>query len=248
MKATALVTGASRGIGAATATLAAARGYAVVVNFAQAERAAAGVVSAIQRAGGSAIAVQADVSREREVARLFEAVNAAFGNLAILVNNAGVVDTQTRVENMREARLRRVLGINVIGSMLCAAQAIRRMSRAHGGTGGCIVNISSAASRYGAPNEYVNYAASKAAIDSFTLGLAREVAADGIRVNAVRPGIISTEIHARGGDPERAQRMAPSIPMQRAGNPDEVARAVLWLASAESSYCTGTILDVAGGR
>ena len=248
MQGTILVTGAGRGIGAETAKLAAARGYSVAVNFMANEAAAQRVVDAIRNSGGKAIAVQADVSRESDVAQLFRTVDANLGTLAVLVNNAGVVDIQCRVENMREERLRRMMGINVIGSMLCAAQAVRRMSTSHGGAGGCIINVSSAASRHGSPNEYVDYAASKAAIDTFTVGLAKEVANEGIRVNAVRPGVIHTEIHASGGDPARAERMGPSLPMGRAGNADEIAQAILWLASGEASYCTGSILDVAGGR
>jgi NAD(P)-dependent dehydrogenase (short-subunit alcohol dehydrogenase family) len=248
MNATLLVTGGSRGIGAATALLAAAEGYAVVVNFLRDGGAAEAVVAKIRAAGGRAAAVQADVSDERDVLRLFQTVDATFGGLSVLVNNAGVVDVQARVEDMHEPRLRRMLGINVIGSILCAAQAVRRMSTARGGSGGAIVNVSSAASRHGSPHEYVDYAASKAAIDTFTLGLAKEVAAEGIRVNAVRPGIIATEIHASGGDPDRAERIASALPMQRAGSADEVARAILWLASSAASYSTGSILDVAGGR
>jgi NAD(P)-dependent dehydrogenase (short-subunit alcohol dehydrogenase family) len=248
MDATMIITGAGRGIGAATATLAAARGYAVVVNYVRDESSAEALVRTIRQGGGSAVAVRADVSREGDVARLFQTADRELGNLAVLVNNAGVVDRQARVEAMNEARLRRMMGVNVIGSMLCAAEAIRRMSTSHGGRGGSIINVSSAASRHGSPNEYVDYAAAKAAIDTFTIGLAREVAADGIRVNAVRPGIVATEIHASGGDPDRATRLAPSIPMQRAGVAEEVAQAILWLASEESSYCTGSILDVAGGR
>lgn len=243
-----LITGAGRGIGAATALLAAARGYSVVVNFVRNHLAAESVVQSIRDAGGEAIAVQADVSNEREVASLFRTCDASFGGLAVLVNNAGVVDVKARVEEMHEERLRRMMGINVISSILCAAEAVRRMSTAKGGAGGCIVNVSSAAARHGSANEYVDYAASKAAVDTFTLGLAREVADEGIRVNAVRPGIITTEIHASGGDSDRAERMAPSLPMRRPGSADEVARAILWLASSEASYCTGAILDVAGGR
>ncbi len=243
-----IITGGSRGIGAATAALAALRGYCVVVNYLRNEKAAQAVTLRIQQCGGKAIAVQADVSRETEVLRLFATADRQFGNLAVLVNNAGVVDRKAHVEDMSEVRISRMMGINVVGSMLCAAQAIRRMSTSHGGHGGSIVNVSSAASRHGSPNEYVDYAASKAAVDLFTLGLAKEVAAEGIRVNAVRPGIIATEIHASSGDPDRANRLAPDIPMRRPGLPEEVANAILWLASAEASYCTGSILDVAGGR
>ncbi|HMA92928.1 MAG TPA: SDR family NAD(P)-dependent oxidoreductase, partial [Polyangiaceae bacterium] len=210
-----LITGAGRGIGAATALLAAARGYSVVVNFVSNHLAAEQVVETIRESGGEAIAVQADVSNEREVARLFETVDATLGCLTVLVNNAGVVDVKTRVEHMHEDRLRRMMGINVIGGILCAAEAVRRMSTTNGGMGGSIVNVSSAAARHGSPNEYVDYAASKAAVDAFTVGLAKEVAHEGIRVNAVRPGIIATEIHASGGEPDRAERMASSLPMRR---------------------------------
>lgn len=243
-----IVTGGGRGIGAATSALAAMQGYSVVVNYIRDERAADAVIQRIRKDGGRAVAVRADVSKESDVARLFETADREFGNLAVLVNNAGVVDRKARLEEMDEARLRRMMGINVIGTMMCAAAAVRRMSTLQGGHGGSIINVSSAAARYGAPNEYVDYAASKAAIDGFTLGLAREVAAAGIRVNAVRPGIVATEIHTSGGDPSRAARLAPSIPMLRAGAPEEVAKAILWFASDEASYCTGSILDVAGGR
>jgi NAD(P)-dependent dehydrogenase (short-subunit alcohol dehydrogenase family) len=248
MSGTMLVTGGGRGIGAATALLAAARGYAVAVNFIRHPGAAEAVVRQIKDRGGQAVAVQADVSDEEEVERLFHTVDTTLGNLAVLVNSAGIVDVKARVQDMREPRLRRMLGVNVIGSMLCAAHAIRRLSTANGGKGGSIVNVSSAASRHGSPHEYVDYAASKAAIDTFTLGLAKEVAAEGIRVNAVRPGIIATEIHASSGDAERAQKLGSTLPLGRPGTADEVARAILWLASSEASYCTGTILDVAGGR
>ncbi|HEY6558180.1 MAG TPA: SDR family oxidoreductase [Polyangiaceae bacterium] len=243
-----LITGGSRGIGAATALLAAARGYAVAINYLRDESAADAVVRKIRAAGGRATAVRADVSQEGEVEPLFESVERELGTLSVLVNNAGIVDRKARLDQMQGERLRRMFGINVIGSLLCAAAAVRRMSTANGGAGGSIVNVSSAASRHGSPGEYIDYAASKAAIDTFTVGLAKEVAAEGIRVNAVRPGIIATDIHASGGDPGRAERMGPALPMQRAGAPDEVARAILWLASSEASYCTGSILDVSGGR
>ena len=243
-----VITGAGRGIGAATARLAGERGYAVVVNYLRDGESAQRVADAIAAAGGRALAIAADISRESEVERLFREVDRSFGTLSALVNNAGIVDQMLRVSDMSEARLQRMFAVNVLGSFLCAREAVRRMSTRHGGRGGSIVNVSSAASRHGSPGEYVDYAASKAAIDTFTLGLAREVAAEGIRVNAVRPGIIETSIHADGGDPERAQRMGPSLPMQRAGDPEEVARAILWLVSGEASYSAGAILDVAGGR
>jgi NAD(P)-dependent dehydrogenase (short-subunit alcohol dehydrogenase family) len=243
-----LVTGGGRGIGAATALLAASRGYAVAINYLRDEESAQKTAASIVAGGGRAVVIQADVTREADVERLFARVDVALGRVDVLVNNAGVVDVQSRVDAMSEARLLRMFRINVIGSFLSAREAVRRMSTSRGGSGGSIVNVSSAASKHGSAGEYVDYAASKAAIDTFTLGLAREVAGEGIRVNAVRPGIIRTEIHASGGDAERAERMAPSLPMRRAGTPEEVAAAILWLASDESSYCTGSILDVAGGR
>jgi NAD(P)-dependent dehydrogenase (short-subunit alcohol dehydrogenase family) len=243
-----LITGGSRGIGAATARLAAARGYAVAVGYVKDAAAAAAVVSGIQAAGGAAIAIRADVSQEGDVERLFREAERDLGPLSVLVNSAGVVDRKARVDEMHEPRLQRMMAINVVGSFLCAAEAVRRMSTLHGGRGGHIVNVSSAATKYGSPREYVDYAASKAAIDVFTVGLAREVAAEAIRVNAVRPGIIDTEIHASSGDPERARRLAPELPLRRPGTAQEVANAILWLVSDEASYCTGSILDVAGGR
>jgi NAD(P)-dependent dehydrogenase (short-subunit alcohol dehydrogenase family) len=248
MSETMLITGAGRGIGAATARLAAARGYQVAINFRQDRASAEALVAELRLSGAQAVGLQADVSREDEVVRLFRAVDEQLGRLSVLVNNAGIVDRSCRVERMSEGRLQRMFATNVIGSFLCAREAVRRMSSAQGGSGGSIVNVSSAAARHGSAGEYVDYAASKAAIDTFTLGLAREVAGEGIRVNAVRPGIVSTEIHASGGDPERAERMAPQLPMRRPGRAEEVAQAILWLASAEASYCTGSILDVAGGR
>lgn len=243
-----VITGGGRGIGAATARLAARRGYAVVVNYRTDAVAAEAVVEAIVAEGGRALAIAADVSRELEVERLFARVDAELGRVDALVNNAGVVDVQARVDAMSEARIRRMFEINVLGSFLCAREAVRRMSTLRGGRGGCIVNVSSAAARHGSGGEYVDYAASKAAIDTFTFGLAREVAGENIRVNAVRPGIILTDIHASGGDPDRALRMGPTLPIGRAGTPEEVASAILWLCGPESSYCTGAILDVAGGR
>ena len=243
-----LITGASRGIGAATARLAARRGYAVCVNYLRNRQAAEAVVGDVRAAGGRAEAVQADVASEADIVRLFEACDRSLGPLTALVNNAGILETQMRVESMDAARLNRVLTTNVTGSFICAREAVRRMSTKHGGRGGAIVNVSSGAARLGSPGEYVDYAASKGAIDTFTLGLAREVATEGVRVNAVRPGIIETDIHASGGIPDRARQMAPAVPMQRAGSAEEVARAIVWLLSDEASYTTGSIVDVTGGR
>ena len=244
-----LVTGASRGIGAATALLAAESGYAVAVNYTANSLAADEVVRRIRAAGGTAMAVQADVSIEADVQTLFKKVDAKLGRLTALVNNAGVVDQASRVDAMDLARLQRMFAINVFGSFLCAREAIKRMStRYPGGAGGAIVNVSSAAARLGAPGQYVDYASAKGAIDTFTIGLAKELAGEGIRVNAVRPGIIETEIHASGGLPNRARDLAPQVPMQRAGTAHEVAETVVWLLSEKSAYTTGALLDVAGGR
>jgi len=243
-----LITGGGRGIGAATALLAAQRGYAVAVNYASNSLAADEVVRAIRAGGGTAMAVQADVGDEAQVLAMFEKVDARLGRLTALVNNAGVVDVQARVDEMSVARLERMFRINVIGSFVCAREAVRRMSTRHGGSGGAIVNVSSAAARLGSPGQYVDYAASKGAIDTFTIGLAKEVAAEGIRVNAVRPGLIDTEIHASGGMPARAFELAPTVPMQRTGSAEEIAGAILWLLSAEASYTTMALLDVTGGR
>ena len=243
-----IVTGASRGIGAATAILAAERGYAVCVNYVRNRLRADEVVATIRKAGGRAIAIAADVAREHEILRMYETVDREFGRVTVLVNNAGVIETQARVEDVDAARLVRLFNVNVVGSFLCAREAIRRMSTKHGGTGGSIVNVSSVAARLGAPGEYVDYAATKGAIDTFTVGLAREVADEGIRVNSVRPGFIYTEIHAEGGEPGRVDRIKDSLPMKRGGEAIEVARAILWLASDEASYSTGSILEVAGGH
>ena len=243
-----LITGASRGIGAATALAAAQAGYAVAVNYQSNSLAADEVVRSIRESGGQAVALQADVSREDEVMALFARLDAKWGPLAAVVNNAGVVDVSSRVDGMSVARLSRMLNTHVLGSFVCAREAVLRMSTRHGGSGGAIVNLSSAASKLGSPGQYVDYAACKGAIDTFTIGLAKEVAAEGIRVNAVRPGIIETDIHASGGEPDRAQRLAPQVPMQRPGSGQEVANAILWLLSPQASYCTGALLDVGGGR
>ena len=243
-----LITGGARGIGAATAVLAAQKGYVVAVNYQAHSLAADEVVRQIRASGGQAIAVQANVASESQVLAMFDRIDAKLGRLTALVNNAGVIDVPARVDEMSFDRLKRMFEINVLGSFLCAREAVKRMSTRHGGSGGAIVNVSSAAARLGAAGQYVDYAASKGAIDTFTLGLAREVAAEGIRVNAVRPGIIDTDIHASGGQPDRAQQMAPLVPLQRAGTAQEVAQAIVWLLSNESSYSTGSLLDVAGGR
>ena len=243
-----LVTGGSRGIGAACCLLAARQGFDVAVNYARDAAAAERVAEAVRREGRRALALQADVADEAQVLAMFARLDADLGRLDALVNNAGVVDHPARVDEMSLERLRRMFDTNILGSVLCAREAVRRMSPRHGGRGGAIVNLGSAASRLGSPAQYVDYATSKGAIDTFTLGLAREVAAEGIRVNAVRPGIIDTEIHASGGLPERARQLAPQVPMQRAGSADEVAAAVLWLLSEAASYTTGAVIDVTGGR
>ncbi len=243
-----LVTGGSRGIGAATAWLAAQRGFAVAINYRRDAAAAEEVLARIHAAGGRGITVQADIAVEDDVRRMFEQVDRELGPLTALVNNAGVLETQMRVEAMDAARMQRVLATNVIGTLLCCREAVRRMSTRHGGAGGGIVNVSSVAARTGSPGEYVDYAASKGAVDSLTVGLAHEVAADGIRVNAVRPGFIYTDMHASGGEPGRVDRVKAFVPLRRGGQPEEVAQAILWLLSDEASYTTGNFVDVAGGR
>jgi len=248
MSGTLVVTGASRGIGAATARLAAARGWAVAVNYRSDGAAADALVSAIRAEGGTAVAIQADVAAEADVLRLFAAAEAELGPLRGLVNNAGVLETQMPFAAMEAARWTRIFATNVFGAFLCAREAVRRMSTAMGGSGGVVVNVSSVAARTGSPGEYVDYAASKGAIDTLTVGLAHEVAAQGIRVNGVRPGFIATQMHASGGEPNRIERVKARVPLQRGGTPEEVAEAIVWLLSDACSYTTGALLDVAGGR
>ena len=243
-----IVTGGSRGIGAATARIAGRRGYAVCVNFLKNKVAAKQIVDKINADGGQAIAVGADISKEEEVLELFSTVDDRLGKISALVNNAGILESQMRIEDMDSKRLNRVFLTNITGSILCAREAVKRMSIKNGGNGGTIVNLSSVAARLGSPGEYIDYAASKGAIDTFTRGLAQEVAEEGIRVNAVRPGVIETDIHASGGEPGRVERIKDTIPLKRGGKPEEVARSIMWLLSSESSYTTGALLEVSGGR
>lgn len=243
-----IVTGGGRGIGAATARLAARRGYAICVNYLNDRASAEAVVQEIRDAEGRAIAVAGDVAVEKDVLNLFQESDRSLGALTALVNNAGIVARRARLDEMDQERLQRMLAVNVLGAFLCAREAVRRMSTRRGGKGGAIVNVSSAAARIGSPGEWVDYAASKAAVDTLTLGLAKEVAEEGIRVNGVRPGFVNTEIHANAGEPDRLERLRAGIPMKRGGEPEEVARAILWLLSEEASYSTGAILDVTGGR
>ena len=243
-----IITGASRGIGAATARIAGRSGYVVCVNYLKNKAAAKQIVEEIKADGGRALAVGANISREDEVVKLFRTVDDKLGKISALVNNAGILETQMRIEDMNAARLNRVFLTNITGSFLCAREAVKRMSTKNGGKGGAIVNVSSAAARLGSAGEYVDYAASKGAVDTFTRGLAQEVAGEGIRVNAVRPGVIDTDIHASGGEPGRVERVKASIPMKRGGSAEEVAKAIMWLLSSESSYTTGSLLEVSGGR
>jgi NAD(P)-dependent dehydrogenase (short-subunit alcohol dehydrogenase family) len=243
-----LVTGGSRGIGAATARLAAARGYDVAISFAADEAGALAVASDIEAAGRRALVRRADSADPQQVAELFNAIDRKFGRIDVLVNNAAIIAPQSRLESLTFERMQRIFAVNTIGPMLCAQEAVKRMSHRHNGPGGAIVNVSSAAARLGSPNEYVDYAASKGALETFTTGLAREVAREGIRVNCVRPGHIYTEMHASGGEPGRVDRLKDSIPMGRGGQPEEVARAILWLASGEASFVTGTFVDATGGK
>jgi len=243
-----LITGGSRGVGAATARLAAAQGYDVAISFVADGSAARAVVADVEAAGRRALSVRADSADPAQVARLFSAIDQRFGRLDVLVNNAGILARQSRLEDLGFERMQRMFAVNAIGPMLCAQQATKRMSVRHGGRGGAVINVSSVAARLGSPGEYVDYAASKGAIETFTIGFAKEVAREGIRVNGVRPGHIYTDMHASGGEPGRVDRIKDTIPLGRGGQPEEVARAILWLASAEASYVTGTFVDVTGGK
>lgn len=243
-----LITGGSRGVGAATARLSAAQGYDVAISFVSNEAAALAVAADVEALGRRALPVRADNAELNQVAQLFATIDREFGRIDVLVNNAAIIAQHSRVEDLEYERMRRIFAVNAIGPILCAQQAARRMSYSHSGRGGAIINISSASARLGSPNEYVDYAASKGAVESFTIGFAKEVAREGIRVNCVRPGHIYTEMHSSGGEPDRVDRVKDSIPMGRGGQPEEVARAILWLASAEASFTTGTFLDVTGGK
>ncbi|MFY1905785.1 SDR family oxidoreductase [Achromobacter xylosoxidans] len=243
-----LITGGSRGVGAATARLAAAQGYDVAISYVANEAAAQAVAADVRALGRRALAVRADSADPDQIAGLFNAIDREFGRLDVLVNNAAIIARQSRLEDVTFERMQRIFAVNSLGPMLCAQQAARRMSQRHNGRGGAIINISSAAARLGSPNEYVDYAASKGALESFTIGFSKEVAREGIRVNCVRPGHIYTEMHASGGEPGRVDRIKDTVPMGRGGQPEEVARAILWLAGAEASYVTGTFVDVTGGK
>ena len=243
-----LITGGSRGVGAATARLAAAQGYDVAISYVANESAALEVVADIEELGRKGLAVRADSADPEQVAELFSAIDRSFGRIDVLVNNAGVLAKQSRMEDLSFERMQRIFAVNALGPILCAQQAVKRMAYRHGGTGSAVINVSSASARLGSPNEYVDYAASKGALETFTIGFAKEVAREGIRVNCIRPGHIYTDMHASGGEPGRVDRVKESIPMGRGGQPEEVARAILWLASAEASFVTGTFLDVTGGK